>query len=715
MKKLAYFFLFTTCLFAQTQRNIWYSLGPFGGTIYEITNNSAGNVAAITNGGLSYYYYDWIHMYNTQEFTHTAFLGVTDTLIAADNDSLYWTDDVGYRWQPVTALQKPVNGIRLKKVPQIKFFLWTDSTIYTGGWEGTSWQELNPGKGIINDLYVNTSGDQIVIIATDRGIFRSPDYGATWTTLSLPSKNYLSIAGDNIAPFKLMTFADDSNKVFLSSNFGDTWISTSNGLPQGQFELTDAEMTVSGQIYVSALSGVYRTTNFGSNWGPFSDGLEYSNFGTPEVLAVRILNSDGNIIYAGTDEGIFQKSPSWPQWVQIGPNNQKCLSLGKSAAYFDAVLLGTPKGVKVYNMGDWIPADNYGQEGFPINALVLSANWDGIALAAGIFPENNGYIQRSTDIGLTWETVFNLPLGSGKFNRFFQRKDSTDIYLALTEGLNYAGLLIADAVNEPGSWQSVAGTEGLNFQFATSFPYELSRIYFLVNDSLLYKSEDGGRTIDYVSVIPGGPFNSLYAVEHTFPERNLYACGQGIRYSTNYGLTWDDYGLDQYQVVRLIYESTSIIAATRYNGFFARYHSIGDWEPFSVGFGKGEVVNDALNYTTWVLHTATANHSVYYLWLIINTVEGENEVRPGDLQLSRNYPNPFNPTTNIRYTLGSRLLVTLKIYDMLGREVAVLVNEEKPAGTYEAVWNAHNLPSGVYFYRLRAGSREETNKMVLLR
>lgn len=715
MKKLLYFFLFTACLFSQTQRNIWYGFGPYGGTIYEIASRPAGNIAAITNGGLSYLYYEWSHLYYRHDFTHTAFLGDSDTLIAADNDSLYWTDDVGYRWNLITPLQKPVNGIRLKQIPQIKFFLWADSTIYTGDWQGTSWQELNPGKGIINDLYVNTSSDQIIVIATDRGIFRSPDYGTSWVTLPLPEKNYLSLAGDNIAPFKLMTFAGDSNLVYLSSNFGNTWITTSNGLPQGEFELTDAAMSGTGQVYVSASSGVYKTTNFGSNWGPFSEGLEYPDFGIPKVLAVRSLSSSGNLIYAGTDEGIFQKSPSWPQWAQIGPNNQQCLSLGKSGAYFDAVLLGTPKGVKVYNSGEWMAADNYGQEGLPINALILSSQWDFIALAAGMNPDSSGFIQKSTDIGVTWETVFTLPQGAGKFNRFFQRKDSFNVYLALNEGIGSAGLLISYVLNDPSVWTPVPGTEGLNFQFAASFQNDNTGIYFLVNDSLLYKSEDGGRSVEYVSVIPGGPFNSLYAIQHTFPENNLYACGQGIRYSTDNGLSWADYGLNQYEIVRLIYESTSILAATRHNGYFARYHSVGDWEPFSVGFGKGEIIVDAMNYTTWVLHTATANHSLYYLWLIINGVEEEGAVRPGEMHLTRNYPNPFNPSTNIRYTLGSRQLISLKVYDMLGREVAVLVNEEKPAGTYEAVWNAHSLPTGVYFCRLRAGIHEETRKMLLLK
>ena len=81
--------------------------------------------------------------------------------------------------------------------------------------------------------------------------------------------------------------------------------------------------------------------------------------------------------------------------------------------------------------------------------------------------------------------------------------------------------------------------------------------------------------------------------------------------------------------------------------------------------------------------------------------------------LLQNYPNPFNPSTNIKYGVSSTELVNLKVYDVLGNEVATLVNEEKPAGTYEVTWSAANLPSGVYFYQLRAGNFIETKKMIL--
>jgi hypothetical protein len=88
---------------------------------------------------------------------------------------------------------------------------------------------------------------------------------------------------------------------------------------------------------------------------------------------------------------------------------------------------------------------------------------------------------------------------------------------------------------------------------------------------------------------------------------------------------------------------------------------------------------------------------------------------PREFSLSQNYPNPFNPSTHLRFTIADFGMVTLKVYDLLGREVATLVNERKSPGTYDVQFNGSALPSGVYFYRLESGSLVETKRMVLLR
>ncbi|MBK7631989.1 MAG: SBBP repeat-containing protein [Ignavibacteriales bacterium] len=88
---------------------------------------------------------------------------------------------------------------------------------------------------------------------------------------------------------------------------------------------------------------------------------------------------------------------------------------------------------------------------------------------------------------------------------------------------------------------------------------------------------------------------------------------------------------------------------------------------------------------------------------------------PEKYSLHQNYPNPFNPSTVIKYQLPISSQVIIKVYDVLGKEVATLVNEEKPAGRYQVNWNASNLSSGIYFYKIQSGSFVETKKMILLK
>jgi hypothetical protein len=110
---------------------------------------------------------------------------------------------------------------------------------------------------------------------------------------------------------------------------------------------------------------------------------------------------------------------------------------------------------------------------------------------------------------------------------------------------------------------------------------------------------------------------------------------------------------------------------------------------------------------------------------MVTSVSVRASKQPGSFNLEQNYPNPFNPATKIQFTIvsaqsgsasgGNRQLTTVKVYDVLGREVATLVNEVKEPGTYTVEFDASSLASGVYFYRLQAGTFVETKKLLLLR
>lgn len=131
--------------------------------------------------------------------------------------------------------------------------------------------------------------------------------------------------------------------------------------------------------------------------------------------------------------------------------------------------------------------------------------------------------------------------------------------------------------------------------------------------------------------------------------------------------------------------------------------------------GSPEITDSTIN-CSWGLNLSRSDMGTYggkgNIPIGINTFSSEI---PGSFVLHQNYPNPFNPTTNIEFSLPRSTFVRLVVFDLLGREVETLVNEDLSAGTFRADWNASSYPSGVYFYKLEASGFAESKKMVLLK
>lgn len=163
------------------------------------------------------------------------------------------------------------------------------------------------------------------------------------------------------------------------------------------------------------------------------------------------------------------------------------------------------------------------------------------------------------------------------------------------------------------------------------------------------------------------------------------------------------------------------------------------WDGFEVQFsfgdlrfsGMGGMISDtSKNYLTvnyqyyqqngnqWTTLRSRQFIGDYVTGAILGTTgvqESAGSVVPDAYALTQNYPNPFNPSTTIQFSIANSQFISLKVYDLLGREVATLVNEVKPAGSYTARWNAGGAPSGTYFYRLHTGRFVETRKMILVK
>jgi hypothetical protein len=191
--------------------------------------------------------------------------------------------------------------------------------------------------------------------------------------------------------------------------------------------------------------------------------------------------------------------------------------------------------------------------------------------------------------------------------------------------------------------------------------------------------------------------------------------------SSDMGATWSDISsnLPDAPINALAVDNNnqSVLYVGNDVGMYVSFNTGGSWEFLGEGLPIVTVGDIKIHPTANFLVAGTHGRSMYKIDLdMVTGIETDKENTPlKSFVLEQNYPNPFNPSTSIRYEIGRQQFVVLKVYDVLGEKIATLVNEEKPAGTYEINFNASALTSGVYFYTLDAGSFIETKKMILLR
>jgi hypothetical protein len=143
------------------------------------------------------------------------------------------------------------------------------------------------------------------------------------------------------------------------------------------------------------------------------------------------------------------------------------------------------------------------------------------------------------------------------------------------------------------------------------------------------------------------------------------------------------------------------------------------WTSINNGFMPNQLVSSAIVFNG-KLFIGLVNIYIWGVWyyqlpIITSVKQNITKGIPANFELGQNYPNPFNPSTTISYSIPKSALVIIKVYDILGRQVTTLVNEEKNAGNYNVEFNAGALASGVYFYRMQTGSFIQTKKLLLLK
>jgi Secretion system C-terminal sorting domain/Concanavalin A-like lectin/glucanases superfamily len=166
--------------------------------------------------------------------------------------------------------------------------------------------------------------------------------------------------------------------------------------------------------------------------------------------------------------------------------------------------------------------------------------------------------------------------------------------------------------------------------------------------------------------------------------------------------------LNTFHTATVVYDSSSQMGKWYMDG------SLIDSVSFVLQHGDDKNVSTSNFGMGFVFEGIFDNLKIYSLSGVTGVEDVSGSV-PSSFELTQNYPNPFNPSTVIRYAIGSKQFTTLRVYDVIGNEVATLVNEEKPAGYYEVNFDAGYLPSGIYFYKLQAGNFIQTKKMLLLK
>jgi len=320
---------------------------------------------------------------------------------------------------------------------------------------------------------------------------------------------------------------------------------------------------------------------------------------------------------------------------------------------------------------------------------------------------------------MTVKKKFMLLFGADMTVRFFECNGDGDYQLvtsldSVTAGSDYGaldGIRVADANNDGVNELYFAGTQPDNTIFMITGISDVSQIT-AEDIKPFYKipqiAEGGLRSMYIADPDHDDNIDLMIAGERNGQIYDLEYQGSGDPAdSSNWQLSvlfdiWEESGLSP--------QDTVILTPRMFYGSPA-----GDMD----NDGKDEYVfvNYSCDFSVWP--------DDKYVWIIesnvVTDVENPNKIIPANYNLEQNYPNPFNPSTKIKYSVSNSnenqnlSLVKLSIYDVLGKEVKTLVNERKQAGTYQVTFNADDLPSGIYFYKLQSGNFTQVKKMTLLK
>jgi ligand-binding sensor domain-containing protein len=402
----------------------------------------------------------------------------------------------------------------------------------------------------------------------------------------------------------------------------------------------------------------------------------------------------------------------------------------------------------------------------PYDGVITSFAVVGTNLFAGtsngnvFLSKDEGASWAELDTGLTGSYVYCLAVSgenlfAGTDSGVFHSKTSGTIWSSANSGLtsgNIYALAVSSPCSETDPTYLFAGTDsgvflstnnGTSWTAVNNGLSYLSAIALAVSNHNLVAGTSGGglflSTTNGANWIPSTMHGSVVVHSLATNENNVFAgiswslpfvsSYAGVFLSTDGGANWTNrfaYGGIEgggLIVSDFAASGTTLFAATiwssfgnpTYQGVYLSTDSGRSWSGVNTGLVDSSVFALAVNGNSLFAGTSEAGVWRRPLSEMITSVENWSSELPREFRLLQNYPNPFNPSTNIKYELQRSSEVRLTVYDMLGREVSVLVNEKKDAGVHEVKFDGTGLSSGVYFYRLTAGSFTQTRKLVLMK
>ena len=310
--------------------------------------------------------------------------------------------------------------------------------------------------------------------------------------------------------------------------------------------------------------------------------------------------------------------------------------------------------------------------------------------------QNNRGIYRSTNSGLNW--IYILPV-----TEFFP---VTAIAIAGSNIFAATGRTIYHSTNNGANWTQTP----VDF-YVYAFAINGNNIFAGVESIGVFRSTNNGASWAPTS------FNNRDVFSIKISGAYIFAGSEtGIYLSTNNGLNWSQTGLDiRRYVTSLAINSVNIFAGTE-TGVYLSKDNGSTWVQKNHELSGFILDGPLLTISNNFIFASNKNSSSWKRLLseIIN-IKQLSQTIPEGYELHQNYPNPFNPSTKINFSIPQKSFVTLKIYNLQGKEISVLLNQELTSGPYEYTFNGESLSSGTYFYRLESENFSETKSMVLVK